>query len=82
MTARADRVVAHGARAAGVARALLFSHGHFLRVVGARWLGLPPTWGERLKLGTAALSRAGLGARGARGRAVEPAAPTLTGPTP
>jgi len=58
VAARADRVVAH-VRGTGVARVLLFSHGHFLRVVGARWLGLPAEWGERLKLGTAALCELG-----------------------
>ena len=58
VAARADRVVAH-VRGTGVARVLLFSHGHFLRVVAARWLGLPAEWGERLKLGTAALCELG-----------------------
>jgi probable phosphoglycerate mutase len=56
--ARADRVVARVC-GAGVAWVLLISHGHFLRAVGARWLGLPVAWGERLKLGTATLCELG-----------------------
>ncbi len=31
------------------------SHGHILRILGARWLGLPPERGGSLALGTAAL---------------------------
>ncbi|MFE9427674.1 histidine phosphatase family protein [Kitasatospora sp. NPDC006697] len=34
----------------------VFAHGHLLRILAARWLGLPPEFGQRLKLGTAALS--------------------------
>jgi broad specificity phosphatase PhoE len=32
----------------------LFAHGHVLRVLAARWLGQPPSHGERLLLDTAA----------------------------
>jgi probable phosphoglycerate mutase len=54
VAARADRVVA---RARGVGGdVLLFSSGHFLRVLGARWLGLEPSFGRCLYLGTATLS--------------------------
>jgi len=39
----------------GSATAVLVAHGHVLRVLGARWLGLPPTGGAMLALGTAAV---------------------------
>ncbi|GAA1977611.1 histidine phosphatase family protein [Kitasatospora viridis] len=35
---------------------VVFAHGHLLRILAARWLGLAPEYGQRLKLGTAALS--------------------------
>jgi len=54
ITARADRVIAWAAEAGGVVA--LFSHGHFLRVVGARWIGLPASGGSRLALDTATVS--------------------------
>jgi broad specificity phosphatase PhoE len=34
----------------------LFSHGHFLRIFTARWLGLPPADGRLFKLRTSAIS--------------------------
>ncbi|MDY0810351.1 histidine phosphatase family protein [Kitasatospora purpeofusca] len=34
---------------------VLFAHGHLLRILTARWLGLPPEFAQRFKLGTAAL---------------------------
>ncbi|MEM9681994.1 MAG: histidine phosphatase family protein [Pseudomonadota bacterium] len=51
---RADRVIARAAGADG--DVALFAHGHVLRVLCARWLGLPPTDGRFFALGTAAVS--------------------------
>jgi probable phosphoglycerate mutase len=51
--ARADRVIAE-LRAVG-GPAVVFSHGHMLRVLGARWIELPPTGGGRLGLAAGAL---------------------------
>jgi len=52
--ARADRVLA---RLRGVeGNVVVFSHGHFLRVLAARWLGLPVGAARHFVLSTAALS--------------------------
>jgi len=55
--ARADRVIARALAAGG--DVALFAHGHVLRVLAARWLGLPPTGGRYLALDTASLSTLG-----------------------
>jgi probable phosphoglycerate mutase len=34
----------------------LFAHGHVLRVFAARWLGLPPSEGQRFLLDTATMN--------------------------
>jgi probable phosphoglycerate mutase len=36
--------------------AAVFAHGHLLRVLAARWVGLPPSFGAHLLLDTAAVS--------------------------
>lgn len=53
VAARADRVVAlvRGGRG----DVLAFAHGHVLRVLAARWLGLAPMWGGALLLAPAGL---------------------------
>lgn len=52
--ARADEVVAELLACEG--RAAVFSHGHMLRVLGARWIELEPAGGAHLGLSTASLS--------------------------
>jgi probable phosphoglycerate mutase len=51
---RADRVIARAVAIPG--DSLVFAHGHFLRVLAARWLRLPPTEGQLFALGTATVS--------------------------
>jgi broad specificity phosphatase PhoE len=55
--ARADRVVARVRSIPG--NVLLFSSGHFLRVLASRWLGLDASAGQYFLLSTAALSHVG-----------------------
>ena len=50
---RADRVIER-ARAAG-GDTLCFAHGHVLRVLASRWIGLPPMGGRMLVLDACAL---------------------------
>ncbi|MFE0358540.1 histidine phosphatase family protein [Streptomyces nigra] len=54
VTARADEVVAWAREADR--DVLVFAHGHVLRSIGARWLGLPLDFGSRLRLNPTALS--------------------------
>ena len=54
VAARADRVVARLRAVDG--NVLLFSSGHFLRVLAVRWLGLAPLGGQYFMLSTASLS--------------------------
>lgn len=52
--ARADRVVGRVRAVQG--NVLIFSSGHFLRVLGARWLGIDPSGGRFFTLHTASVS--------------------------
>ena len=51
---RLDRVVARARTADG--RVLAFAHGHSLRALAARWLGLPVSDGRHFRLDTATIS--------------------------
>jgi probable phosphoglycerate mutase len=51
---RADRILSEVRGVEG--DVAIFAHGHFLRVLGARWIHAPPAFGERLALTTASLS--------------------------
>jgi len=55
---RADRAIARAVDAGG--DTALFAHGHILRVLGARWIGLPASYAGHLALGTAAVCELGL----------------------
>jgi broad specificity phosphatase PhoE len=55
--ARADRVIAGLLGTPG--DVLVFSHGHFLRVLAARWIEAPPLLASRLELATATISELG-----------------------
>ena len=54
VAARVDRLLAEVRSASGPVA--LFAHGHVLRVLAARYLGLPPTEGRLFALGTASIS--------------------------
>jgi probable phosphoglycerate mutase len=54
---RADRVIARMLPIGG--DVLVFSHGHFLRVLAARWIEAPPVTASRLELWTATVSELG-----------------------
>jgi probable phosphoglycerate mutase len=51
---RADRVIAQALEAGG--ETVLFAHGHYLRVLTARWLGLPAEDGRLFALAPATIS--------------------------
>ncbi len=58
VAARVDRMIERIRRDCR-GRALLFAHGHLLRVLAARWIGLGPEAGANLVLGVATLSELG-----------------------
>jgi broad specificity phosphatase PhoE len=53
VAARADRVIARCLAPEVVGDALLFAHGHLLRVLAARWIRRPPAEGGAFALSTA-----------------------------
>ena len=57
VAARADRVIEKVSAVEG--DVALFSHGHLLRILAARWLGLPPQDGRFFALGTGNISTLG-----------------------
>jgi broad specificity phosphatase PhoE len=57
VSARAERVIARAASAPG--DVALFGHGHMLRVLTARWLGLEPAAGRLFALSTGSVSLLG-----------------------
>lgn len=52
---RADAVIAH-ALGAGSGKVALFAHAHILRILAARWIGLPAVAGKLFGLGTGSVS--------------------------
>jgi len=57
VAARAEAVITRASAADG--DVALFAHGHLLRVLAARWLGLEPAAGRLFALGTASTSTLG-----------------------
>ena len=54
---RADGVIARALEASPAGgKVALFAHGHILRILAARWIGLPAKGGELLGLGTGSVS--------------------------
>ena len=57
---RADGVIDRALASAGPAGTVaLFAHAHILRILAARWIGLPATGGSLFALGTGSLSELG-----------------------
>jgi broad specificity phosphatase PhoE len=56
VASRADRVIGRCLDPGVDGDVLIFSHGHLLRVLAARWLEQPPTSGGMFALGTATVS--------------------------
>ncbi len=77
VAARADSLIAT-LRDSPAPSTLLFSSGHFLRMLAARWLGLDALAGAHFMLDTASLSAAGLRTHAA----AEPAHPVVERCTP
>lgn len=57
VSARADRILERARQVTG--EVLVFSHGHLLRILGARWLGLDAACGRHLALAPASWSALG-----------------------
>ena len=55
--ARADRAIERALAAGG--DVAVVAHGHFLRILAARWIGLPATYGGHLALDTGSVSELG-----------------------
>ncbi|GAA1797920.1 histidine phosphatase family protein [Planosporangium flavigriseum] len=56
---RIDRVIERVRPLLDQGDVAIVGHGHALRVLGARWIGMPPSGGGRLRLDTATLSALG-----------------------
>lgn len=56
VAARADRAIARIRQSLDDGDVAVVAHGHFLRVLGARWVGLDPSCGAHLALDTATVS--------------------------
>jgi probable phosphoglycerate mutase len=56
MIARSLAAVATGPNAGQSTQVALFAHAHILRILGVRWIGLPPVDGKLLALGTGSVS--------------------------
>jgi probable phosphoglycerate mutase len=54
VAARADHVIQRAVSAGG--DVAMFGHGHMMRVLGARWLGVAPDFGKYLALATSSIS--------------------------